>query len=402
MTMAVIVRTGIGLAVFLLLQACSGNPTLSRAESLEGRPLIAEIWSGEAVLGRELQAGELPHYDILHVTDEMRDFVDRYVRQHRTKTGRAAKLLRAVLTPGLLGIVYSEEQTHTAEQAFRSQQANCLGFSNLFIALAREAGLKAYYQDVLVAPDWDLNEGSMTLRRHVNVLIKVSRRLDQVVDISRTRQNIVRLDATQLTDNQAFAQYYNNRSVDYLYQQDYQRAYLYARKALDLDARSAFIWSNIGVILSRVDQLEHAEAALLHAVKLNSAEQAALVNLTSIYRARGDVDKMAYYEKQVRRYRARNPYYLLLSARKAYNEAEYPEAMSLLRKAVSIKRDEALLFELKARTHLRLGEQGKAIKALQKAIDVAETVAQRSEYSELLSELQADKIPSIPESSDSA
>lgn len=365
--------------------------TVSRPESTTSSAdpiLLDEILNGVAMLGRHTEPGELPDEDILEIDDGMREFLQRHVIPYKTKTAKVSNLLRAVLSPGVLGLKYDDSQTKTAVGAFQSQRANCLAFSNLFVALAREAGLRAYYQDVLVAPEWELESGSMTLRRHVNVKIKISRQYDQVVDISRAQNNVLRLESSKLSDDQAFAQYYNNRSIDFLHLKNYKQSFLYARKALMLDPKAAFVWSNLGVILSRVKKIEHAEAALLKAVDLNSEEQAALSNLASMYRAQGDLAAANYYDQLVKRYRAKNPYYLLLAARDAFHNNDYDTAMDMLRKALQLKQDEALLHELKSRTHMALGERLGAIKSLQKAIEVAETVSQQRQYGERLELLQ--------------
>src|SRR5688572_21235279 len=43
-----------------------------------------------------------------------------------------------------LGMRYEEGATRTVEQAYATRTANCLGFTLLFLALAREAGLEAW------------------------------------------------------------------------------------------------------------------------------------------------------------------------------------------------------------------------------------------------------------------
>jgi len=369
------------------LLACSALPE-SDVSAAQRQALISEVLSGHAVLGRSYSPAELPNDDILHLTPEMEDFVERYVRPVRSRYARSSSLLRAVLSPGLLGVHYSEQDTKTAEDAFRARSANCLGFSNLFIALAREAGLKAYYQDVLVAPQWDLNDGVVNLRRHINVLIQGGGDFDQVIDISRTRSNLVRLESKRLTDRQAFAQYYNNLAMDHMFAEDFETAFLYSRKALMLDRRSAFIWSNLGVIVSRVGKVEHAEAVLLKAASLNGSERAALVNLSALYRARGQFELAQKYEDKVQVHRARNPYYLMMTAGQAHSSGESIEALRLLKKAIKLKKDEARIFELLARVYQELGQLELAVEAVASAIEVAETERQRKEYDELLRELR--------------
>jgi len=317
----------------------------------------------------------------------MERFVADLVPTDVSKTMRLAHLLRAMLSPGVLGLSFGEQHTHTASDAFYKQQANCLAFSNLFVALARESGLNAKYQDVLVSPQWEMTERSMTLRRHVNVTVQMSRSVARVVDISPNRNKLLQLESALLTDEQAFAQFYNNRAIDYLYEENYHSAFLNVRKALLLDPKAAFIWSNLGVILGRLDRAEHAEAVLLHARTLNPAEQAAMVNLLRLYRQRGDAEKEAFYERQVAHYQNSNPYHLLLRARKAYFDKDLDQTERLLERALAIKPEEELMYELKARVHVERAEQHHAKKALRKAIRFTKSAEAKQQYEARLEQL---------------
>lgn len=379
-------RVWLAVAFFVFLQACTSQP-IPQQSSKQNRELLAQGLSGVAVLGHAVSAEDLPDTNILAIDAEMRAFVKRYVDSSLNESSKTSNLLRAIVSPGILGLQYGEDDTGTAQQTFYSGSANCVAFSNLFVAMAREAGLKAYYQDVLVTPNWDLSADELVFRRHVNVLVKVSRRKEQIIDFSRDQETMVELEATRISDKQAFAQYFNNIAIEHLQARHYKESFLYVRKALDLDPRSSFIWSNLGVILSRVDALDQAEAALLHAVELNPSERTALANLVAMYKSRGDQKRADYYVAQIERYRLKNPYFLLTNARSAYAEDDFAKTLDILRRAIKIKPDEALFFELKSRSLAKLGETHKAIKAMEKAIDFAKTMEQRDDYSKQLSEL---------------
>lgn len=376
----------------LLLQACSNQPIPEQSRE-QSQALLAQALSGVAILGYIVSTDDLPNTDVLAINDEMRAFVKRYIGSSSNKDSKTSNLLRAIVSPGILGLQYGEEDTGSAREAFYSRSANCVAFSNLFVALAREAGLKAHYQDVLVTPNWDLSADEIVFRRHVNVKIKVARQKEQIIDFSRNQETTLELEATRISDKQAFAQYFNNIAIEHLQARRYEQSFLYVRKALDLDSRSAFIWSNLGVILSRVAAMDQAGAALHHAIELNPSERTALANLVAMYKGQGDKERADYYAAKMERYRLQNPYFLLKKARSAYAAADFASTLKILRRAIKIKPDEALFFELRSRALSELGESGKAIKAMQKAIDYSETMTQRNGYKEQLVEL---KRPSQP------
>lgn len=371
------------LAILSALSACSAQPSVSP----DSYPLLLEALSGEAILGRPYQAHELPQQDILALTEQMRAFVESSTGGVKDRAARSRRLLRSVMAPGLLGIRYGEEHTLSASDVFRTQSANCLAFSNLFVALAREAGLKAQFQDVLVAPDWEMKDGSVTLRRHVNVVVDVSRGMSQVIDLGEARLNLLRLKSRRMTDDEAFAQFYNNLAIDYLHERDFQRSFFHIRKALTLDPNAAFIWSNLGVLLSRVNKLEHAESALLFAIELDAGEYASMVNLAAIYKAQERTEEAQLFAAKVERYRQQNPYFLLLTAREHYQAENFNAALKVLRRAINLKPEEALLHELLAKTHLRMDNKDAAKEALQKAAELSESIESRRRYNRKLDKL---------------
>ena len=81
--------------------------------------------------------------DVLALTPPMHEFLERYVLPYDSPRVRLSLLMLAVTDEGVLGFHYNPTQTFTAAEAFRRRSGNCVAFANLFLALAREAGLDA-------------------------------------------------------------------------------------------------------------------------------------------------------------------------------------------------------------------------------------------------------------------
>ena len=60
-----------------------------------------------------------------------------------------------------LGITYDDQATSSVAEAYATRKANCLTFTLLFLALAREAGLNAYPQEVGETLDWRESGGTI-------------------------------------------------------------------------------------------------------------------------------------------------------------------------------------------------------------------------------------------------
>ena len=128
--------------------------------------------------GPEIQVANV---DVLEVTPEMEAFLERYILPYSNLETRLNLLTLAVTSSGVLGFYYDEARTLTAAQAFNTRSGNCIGFANMMIALAREAGLEADYQEVFRRPEWTSREDTLLLIKHINVVVS-SPRYSYVVD----------------------------------------------------------------------------------------------------------------------------------------------------------------------------------------------------------------------------
>jgi Flp pilus assembly protein TadD len=286
--------------------------------------------------------------DLLKVTDPMRAFVDRYVSRNAPRTRRLMDLANALLQPGLLGIQYDDAGTYTAQEMFRRGSGNCVSLSLLFVALAREVGLDARFQQVSIAPQWDRQQDVLVRYRHINVTGDVSRAniytMDFKPDLAR-----VRLDAHSLTDAEAFAHFYNNRASSYLLEGQFVAAHAWFMRAIELAPRSSFVWSNFALLYQRAGQAEDAERLLRHALRLDPANVSAINNLATLLATAGRTEEAD--DLRVRAFKAqrRNPYYLLAMAERADAKGQPEEALNLLGRAIQLDSEETLFYETAAR-----------------------------------------------------
>lgn len=141
-------NAALALVAVTLLSACAGaggarfalgGDRVAREELLETRPLRTDSGPAEPA-------------DILALTPEMIAFLDRNVDRSRNQHAELKQLLHAVLQSGRFELVY-DDVTRTAEETFRDRRGNCLSFTNLFVALARNLGLDARFQEVEIPPN---------------------------------------------------------------------------------------------------------------------------------------------------------------------------------------------------------------------------------------------------------
>jgi Flp pilus assembly protein TadD len=354
---------------------CAGAPPID--EPTEASEIdVAILLRGDAF--DDAGTTPIPAEDILAVDDGMRAFVDEYVDPRSGRSLRLQQLLRAIISDGSFGLVYGDS-TRTASATFEARAGNCLSFTNMFIAMAREADLEVSYQEVDIPPDWDMRGDSYILSRHVNVHVRLDGDGVHVVDFNIDDFKST-YDRQKISDERAFAHFYSNKAVEQLQAGNYDAAFAQLRTALESDREFAAGWINLAALYNRVGEPVYAEAAYLEALRLQPNELLAMSNLTRLYEAQGKTELAEYYNGRVRYHRDRNPYYRYQLARQAFLAREYETAIDHLEYAVRKKDWEDSFYFLMGLSYLQLGEERQARKWLEKAEAVADTEALKRNY----------------------
>jgi len=354
----------------LLLSACSQQPV----SSLNTAPTaISELLDGKTLIRAGYTAGYVPPQEnVLALSDEMQAFLEHYVPSKGTRQQKLDALLYALMHKGTLGIDYNPASTFTARDTFENQSGNCVGFSVLFVAMARELGLNVRFNNVEIPPVWGFQGKSTFLfYKHINSIVKLGPGVDKVVDINIQRyQHHYR--QKRLSDYEALAQYHNNRGVDYLLAEDYASAFNYFRKGLSLDPEAEYIWSSLGTLYRRAGLLSDAETAYLQGLSFGSRNLVILNNLSHLYNAMGRYDIAEKYSRRVQSARDNNPYYRFALAQKAFANNSYDEAMREIEFALNKKKREHQFWYLAARISDRLDGSEMADEYLQRAMELVE------------------------------
>jgi len=356
---------GIVLVATTLVAGCTTVPPTPAAQAitmdmlLEARPLV-----GERV------ATSLPDTDILALDPQMLVFLDRFVDAKQSDYTKLRQLVYAIMDEGSFGLEY-DDQTRTAAETFHLQRGNCLSFTNMFVAMARQVGIDAHYQEVDIPPDWTVEGGAFVLNRHVNVLVELGSAGEHVVDfnIDDFRASY---DRRQVYDRRAMAHYYNNMGVARMLAGETVEALLYFRKAIENDHRFSPPWGNLGTLYRRNGRLAYAERAYLQALDANPSDIVAMSNLADLYGQQGEAERAAGYRLRVDAHRMRNPYYRYRLAREAFLAEDYDTSIGHLKYSVRKKKNEDTFYFLMGLSYLKKGDETAARQWLEKAEQVAE------------------------------
>lgn len=305
---------------------------------------------------------------------------EQVVRATNSPEQRLQKLVELVFRPEGAGLAleYDTEATLTVAETWQQRRANCLSFTLLFVALAREAGLDARMQEVGQVVTWYEDQGLIFNAGHVNVGMRMHGR-QATLDLD---SNVLydRRGPQPISDRRALAHFYNNRGAEHLAAHDEVAARSYLEAALRMDPRFVAAWSNLGVLESRGNDLTAAARDLETALRINQVHAPALHNATKLYQRMGNGARVAQLQDRLQRTQKRDPFYQFMQGTQAEKRADYALAIHYYRQAVQLY-DRAHQFHFGlARSYFLIGNNRLAEREMARARDLGGSERWRSVY----------------------
>lgn len=383
-------RFGSVILLLPLLMACAGNPS--------GHLLVADL-SPLVLADRVITMADVeladPTPDLLAMDDAMRNFVATYAgTRNNSQRQRLLNLHQAVKSPAILDLQYDPFAEGGANETFHRGTANCLSYANLFVALAREAGLDAKYQWLEVRPQWSRMGERVAVRLHVNVVVKTRQGDTFMVDIDPLSSNDI-TGARVLNDREAEALYHSNIAMGALAEEQLDTAWIQTIRALQLSPDTGHLWVNLGAIYRVAGQYDDAERSYFRALQLNHYDHSATNNLVVLYEHQGREEEYAYWSERSRRYRDKNPYYHSWLGDLAAGDDDWPVALEHYQRAVELMpQDSRLLYGLGI-IHHQLGDFDEATRQITLAIERASLARDIEEYEVRLESVRDDQLASF-------
>ncbi len=278
---------------------------------------------------------------------------------------RLTALVRFLFDPAGLGMTYEHDADYTVAEAYQTRKANCLTFTLLTIALARELGIQAHGQEIPRVLTWYREGDTLYFSNHVNagVLAGGSRfSVDVASDSILSGEPPRRID-----DNRLLAIFHSNRAASLLARGLYRDAHAYMDAALAADDRYPAAWNNAGVLALREGRQDEAERHFLRTIELSRAHEGALMNLAALYAARGEHGKERQFRNRIDGIQRRNPFHHFLLATEHEKQGDYAAAARRYKRAIALYDGEHQFHHGLARAYLHLGEYRKAGAALRRA-----------------------------------
>ena len=300
------------------------------------------------------------------ITDEMRAWAHRQVPDTTPAGTRLDQLLAAMVDPTRLKLEYEPGHTATAREAFESRKANCLAFTSLFVGLARELGVPAFYLDVDDVERFEKDGDLMVVSGHVSGGYDVGGGKVKILDFTPSTQPGYRR-IRPLSDLRAVALYYSNRGAEMIRAGRGAEALSWLRRAVVIDPALSGAWVNLGVGLRRAGDLAGAEAAYRKALEVNPEAAAAYTNLAALLRTRGHDAEAGDLLALATRADGRNPFSYIALGDLSLSQGRLDEARRFYQKALRLNREDAEVYAALGMVALAGGNQVEARRWLRKA-----------------------------------
>ena len=332
-------------------------------------------------------AGRVPDPDLLALDAPMREFVRRHTGELTNSRLKLLSLHEAVSGTDGLDMQYDPLAEGSASEVFHRGTANCLSYANLFVALARAAGLQAHYQWQEVRPQWSKVNDRVQIGLHVNVVVRLRDGYRFMVDIAPLPSRDI-IDEQPLTDAEAEALFYNNIAMAALANGKLETSWNHLLRALQIAPAMAHLWVNLGALYRVNDQHRAAEQSYLQALALDFTEHSAMTNLVVLYGLEGREEERQYWLAKLDSHRQANPYYHAWRGEEAATNGDWQAALRHYNRAVALMpRDSSLLFA-RGVVYYRLNDLDDAARSIKMAIEFATLNTDTAFYEEELAKVK--------------
>ncbi|UYB51001.1 tetratricopeptide repeat protein [Xanthomonas sp. AM6] len=310
----------------------------------------------------------------MQVPPALHALVQQRVDPHASREQRLQQLVRLAFDADGLDLQYDAKATHSVAESYATRRVNCLSFTLLFVVLARDAGLDAQVQEVGRVLSWYQDGDALYNAGHVNVGVRIDGRRGSI-DLDRSVL-MDRRGPRPISDRRALAHYYNNRGAELMADGALPAAQQHLAMALQMDRDFAAAWNNLGVLALRQGDTQAAAQDYATALAVDPGHVSTLSNAASLYRRLGDSRREAAMLARLQRVQLTDPFHQYLLGNEAERRQDYAAAIGYYRHALRLYDGAHLLYFALARAYLLSGDQRRAHRAMQQALEHADSGAQ--------------------------
>lgn len=329
---------------------------------------------------------------IFHLDKVATEFVRKTAGVKKRHVDRMEALVHDVFDRSEMNLLYRGDANTLASETFHARAANCLSMSIMMYALAKEAGFKVDFQEIIVPEYWTRRDGYSLLNGHIN--LKISLKNTSSVFLFNPTSYQVDFDPQSsrkslpkkiVTKQDIVAMFYNNKGADALLKSNFQVAFQYFKEAILIKPTFESAWINMGILYRHMGYFTQAEEAYKYVLKLDESSLTAWENLAHLYNFTDRKEQAQTIFSKVESKRRRNPYYHLNLGEEQIERKNWDEAIAHFRKALSLDRGRHEIYFGLARVYFEIGELQQSERYLKQAKNNARNKNLEMEYQNKLS-----------------
>lgn len=333
--------------------------------------------------------------DIFRLDKKAKSFVSQHTSSLLPQKDNLSSLLTAIFNRSELALGYLSSANTVASDTFHQRQANCLSLTIMMYAMTEHLGMQATFQGVLIPEFWTLRNGNTLLNGHINLriapaMINNKQLSDEnfVVDFEPQR-GINRFATKALKRSEVISFFYTNKGVDWLINDEPEKAYAYLRAALKKNSQSAIAWLNLGVLYSRQGLKSEAERSYTNALIIEPRHNTTIENLALLYRQTGREREAIKLDYRLHKIRSTNPFFHLREGDVALRENKPYLAIKHYKTALKLNEKYHMFYHAMAKAYYAIGDVKNTQRYLEKARIKADSTSIAEKYASKLNMLLA-------------
>lgn len=286
------------------------------------------------------------------------------------------------------------DKTLTAEQSLNSMSGNCLSLAALTTAFADLADVDIKYHLLAENPVFSIEGDLLITSDHLRSVVTSPWIKEKGLPWKSKRG--IRIDyfptnglkyVDDIPKAEHTSMFYSNIAVESIAVDNLDKAFAYAKKALEVYPSNKSALNSMGIVHRRLGDLSKAEEIYRFGANRPGDKTVFLRNLSVLLTAQSRFEEVLSLRQKIDKKNRSNPWQWVNSGRKAQREGDFHVALSHYQRAILIAPDLHQVHSDIAITNYAMGRKSTSRRYFQKAINLAAEGKDKASYQRKLSAL---------------
>ncbi len=382
-TLGDIMKHVAGIVLCLLLSACASQPPAPIQDPV--RPSLYDD-SLFAPPSKPISVD-----DIFALSPAMREFLDNDIARREMTIGKIHALVDTLYDKGKQKFSYDANETNNAAGVFAVHSGNCLSYTIMTAAFAKQMNLPVQFHVATFGEVWDRNHDIDFRIGHVNLTLGApylqGHEYAQLVDFTALSDLHGEL-LDDIGEDVIVSMYFNNRAAEAMAQGNLDDAYWWAKAATQSSVSFLAAYNTLGVIYLHHKDAVQAERVFARVLEREPENTLAMSNEVVALNALGRTADAQAITARLAQIQPNPPFYYFNLGVKAMQEGDYKTAkMEFTREVNRASYNHQFHFWL-ALADYRLGEMDETRRQLTYAMENSPNDQQHDLYAAKLSALR--------------